>query len=111
MQVTITVPDMLVEWARTQVDLNTAIIDILVSHAGRHQTSFEVAAAKLRDVVRTVPQSLEFTIQDAIGFEVWSTLDKQSRLSLGKHVKANAASFGVRFLRKNSANHAIYERI
>lgn len=59
---------------------------------------------------RKLPEGMEYEIPQIIGRELWDTLDRSARLSLGKYVKANSVEFGLEFLRKNPSNHAIYRR-
>lgn len=74
------------------------------------KTPFEVAMEKLKEGAATMPPGFEFEIPQVIGNDVWSQLDRGSKLALGKHVKASQEAYGVKFLRTSTSNHAIYSR-
>lgn len=74
------------------------------------KTPFEVAMEKLKEGAATMPSGFEFEIPQVIGAEVWSQLDRGSKLALGKHVKASQEAYGVKWLRTSTSNHAIYRR-
>lgn len=97
-------------WAEQQPNPEQAILEILKEHVAGPNTPFDKAAGLLKEKVKALPEGFEFEIQQAIGYEDWQTLNRESRLSLGRHVRANQEAFGVVFLRKNSSNHAIYKK-
>ncbi|MBA1245835.1 DUF1413 domain-containing protein [Pseudomonas japonica] len=97
-------------WALSQADPRAAILDVLEAHVTKSATPFERAADILKEKVKALPDGLEFNIQQVIGFETWQALDRETRLGLGRFVRANQDAFGVEFLRKNSSNHAVYQR-
>ena len=111
MEVTLKLSGALKAWAETQTDPAQAIIKVLREHHAGPSTPFEVAATLLKEKVKSLPEGFEFEIQQAIGFEDWQKLDRETRLGLGRHVRANQAVFGLVFIRKNSSNHAIYKRM
>jgi hypothetical protein len=74
------------------------------------KTAFELAMEKLKEGAATMPAGFEFEIPQVIGAEVWSQLDRGSKLALGKHVKASQDAYGVKWLRTSTSNHAIYRR-
>jgi hypothetical protein len=74
------------------------------------KTDFELAMEKLKEGVVTMPSNFEFEIPQIIGGELWSKLDRGSKLALGKHVKASQEAYGLRFLRTSTSRHAIYCR-
>lgn len=111
MEVTLKLTGALEVWAKAQSDVAQTIINILSEHQAGPATPFEVAAALLKEKVKTLPEGFEFEIQQAIGYEDWQKLDRESRLGLGRHVRANQEVFGLVFVRKNSSNHAIYKKM
>lgn len=74
------------------------------------KTNFELAMEKLKVDAKTLPMNFEFEIPQVVGTEIWSALDRGSKLALGKHVKASHADYGLEFLRISTSNHAIYRR-
>ncbi len=98
------------KWAREQADPAQAIVQALGTHVLTELTPFEAAAAMLKDKVKTLPLGFEFNIQQVIGHDTWQVLNRESRLGLGRYVRANQEAFGLLFVRKNSSNHAIYKR-
>jgi len=111
MEITLKLTGTLKAWAEGQGNPEQAIIEVLKRHQAGPSTPFEVAATLLKDKVKTLPEGFEFEIQQAIGFEDWQKLDRETRLGLGRHVRANQSAFGLVFVRKNSSNHAIYKRM
>ncbi|MBX9914536.1 MAG: single-stranded DNA-binding protein [Pseudomonadaceae bacterium] len=111
MEVTLKLSGALEVWAKAQSDAAQAIIHILSEHQAGPTTPFDIAAALLKEKVKTLPEGFEFEIQQAIGYEDWQKLGRESRLGLGRHVRANQEAFGLVFLRKNSSNHAVYQRL
>ncbi|MGP5467344.1 DUF1413 domain-containing protein [Pseudomonas helleri] len=111
MNVTLNLSGALQDWAEQQTDVEGAVLKILETHLAGPATPFEQAAALLKEKVQTMPEGFEFNIQQVIGYEDWQKLDRESRLGLGRHVRANQEVFGVVFLRKNSSNHALYKRL
>jgi hypothetical protein len=97
-------------WAREQADPVQAIVQALSAQVFKELTPFEAAAEMLKEKVKALPMGFEFNIQQVIGHETWETLNRESRLGLGRYVRANQATFGLEFVRKNSSNHAIYKR-
>lgn len=74
------------------------------------KTGFELAMECLKTNVATMPKGFEFEIPQVIGADVWASLDRNSKLALGKHVKASQETYGLQFLHKSVSNHAIYKR-
>ncbi|MCC8345406.1 single-stranded DNA-binding protein [Pseudomonas stutzeri] len=97
-------------WAREQTDPAQAILQMLSAQISKEMTPFETAAEMLKDKVVTMPIGFEFNIQQVIGHDAWQALNRESRLGLGRYVRANQGAFGLVFVRKNSSNHAIYKR-
>ena len=110
MNITLTLPESLHAWAASQTDIEIAIIFALEEVVAKGALPYEIAASKLRNTVKKMPTEIQFTIQDMIGLDIWTILKKEDRLALGRIVKANACSFGIICLGKNSGNHAIYNR-
>lgn len=98
------------KWAREQADPAQAIVEALGTHVLKELTPFETAAALLKNKVKSLPMGFEFNIQQVIGHDAWQVLNRESRLGLGRYVRANQEAFGLVFVRKNSSNHAIYKR-
>lgn len=74
------------------------------------KTPFEVAMEKLKQGAATMPPGFEFEIPQVVGSDIWSQLDRGSKLALGKHVKASQEAYGVKYVRTSTSNHAIYCR-
>lgn len=74
------------------------------------KTGFELAMERLRANVPTMPKGFQFEIPQVIGADVWAALDRNSKLALGKHVKASQETYGLKFIDKSVSNHAIYTR-
>jgi len=113
MQITINLDKTLTDWARKETNPEDSIKRILHSHIAnnnRSKTPYDMAIDKLRTELVNMPTSLEFELSQIIGQEIWAKLDRSSCLAFGKHIKANSDSFGLDFIRKNSANHSIYRR-
>ena len=108
MSLDLALPDDLRPWAEAQRDLPAAIIGILRAHVAG--SGLAIAAARLRAAIPSLPFEFEFEVPQAIGEATWSQLDRSTRLSFGKQVKREAVAFGLVFVRKTSANHAIYKR-
>lgn len=73
-------------------------------------THFELAMEKLKQDVVKMPVGFEFEIPQVIGADIWSKLERGSKLALGKHVKASQDAYGLEFLRTSTSRHAIYRR-
>jgi hypothetical protein len=76
----------------------------------QEKTPFEQAMDKLKQGAALMPAGMEFEIPQVIGSDLWSQLDRGSKLALGKHVKASQEAYGVEWLRTSTSNHAIYRR-
>lgn len=74
------------------------------------KTSFELAMDRLKSQVPQMPKGFQFEITQIVGNDVWSQLDRSSKLALGKHVKASQETYGLKYLTKSASNHAIYTR-
>ena len=74
------------------------------------KTDFELAMEKLKADAKNLPMDFEFEIPQVIGADLWSALDRGSKLALGKHVKASHVAYGLEFLRISTSRHAIYRR-
>jgi len=109
-EIRLTLTGELEAWAVSQADPQTAVLEALEAHVTKSATPFERAADILKEKVKSLPEGLEFNIQQVIGFETWQALDRETKLGLGRFVRANQGAFGVEFLRKNSSNHAVYQR-
>lgn len=110
MQLTLTLDEALAHWAAQQADAPGAVLTILRAHLGRTVTPLDRLSDLLREQLRTLPDNLEFEIPQVIGFQHWEVLDRSTRLTFGKHVRANAEAFGLAFVRKTAANHAVYRK-
>ena len=88
----------------------TDLQNLLDSLQSWGKTPFELAMEKLKKNAVTMPSGFEFEISQVIGVDIWSQLDRGSKLALGKHVKASQDAYGVEFLRTSTSNHAIYRR-
>lgn len=108
MSINLDLPADLQSWAEAQPDPSAAIVDILRSHVAG--SGIATAAAKLRAAIPSLPFDFEFEVPQAIGDETWSRLDRSTRLAFGKQVRRNTEAYGLRFVRKTSANHAVYKR-
>jgi hypothetical protein len=84
--------------------------ELLSSLQSWGKTPFEMAMETLKKNAVTMPFGFEFEIPQVIGTDIWSQLDRGSKLALGKHVKASQDAYGVQFLRTSTSNHAIYRR-
>lgn len=111
LQINLVLSGALEDWARKQADPELAILDALSAQVLKAMTPFEAAAEMLKEKVKALPMGFEFNIQQVIGHDAWQALDRESRLGLGRYVRANQEAFGLVFVRKNSSNHAIYQRI
>lgn len=74
------------------------------------KSPFELAMEKLKIDVAKLPMGFEFEIPQVVGDDIWSQLDRGSRLALGKHVKSSYATYGMEFVKTSSSNHAVYRR-
>ncbi len=108
MRINLTIPPDLQPWAEAQTDLPSAILSALRSHAT--DIGIEIAAARLRASIPSLPFGFEFEIPQAIGDETWSRLDRSTKLAFGKQVRRDASAYGLLFVRKTTANHAVYKR-
>jgi hypothetical protein len=109
MKINLALPADLQPWAKTQPDLSAAIVDVLRSHV-LEGSGIATAAARLRAAIPTLPFDFEFEVPQAIGDETWSQLDRSTRLTFGKQVRRDAEAYGLCFVRKTSASHAVYKR-
>ncbi len=110
MKITITLPESLHAWVASHTDIEMAIISAIEVVVAKEALPFEIASVQLRNTVKKMPTDIQFTIQDMIGLAIWTKLQKDDRLALGRVVKANAGSFGIVYLGKNSGNQAVYKR-
>lgn len=74
------------------------------------KTAFELAMEKLKEGATTMPAGFEFELPQVIGTDVWSQLDRGSKLGLGKVVKADPKAYGIEWVRTSSSRHHIYRR-
>lgn len=72
-------------------------------------TDFERAIWALRANVPNLPTGFEFELPQAVGIS-WESLDMGSRLAMGKHLKSNAANYGLEVVKRSTSNHLIYRR-
>lgn len=107
MNITLNLPMHIAAWAQAQPNAEAAILAVLEAQLSPAYR----AASQLKKNVAKLPEGMEFEIPQIIGRELWETLDRSARLSLGKQVKANSTEFGLEFLRKSPSNHAIYRRL
>jgi len=106
MKIELSLPPAIAQWANDQTNVQEAILDILKAQLSPSYLALQTLkmnAAKL-------PQGMEFEIPQIIGSGIWAGLDRSTKLSLGKQVKADPAAFGLVFLHKTSANHAVYKK-
>ena len=97
-------------WAREQADPVRSILEILKANVDRKLTPLDHVSNILRGNLESVPPTMEFEIPQLVGFKDWEMLDRTTRLTFGKHVRANAEAFGLVFIRKTASNHAIYRK-
>lgn len=96
---------------KNESNLAEAITRLIEKDCKEATTPFDIAVDRLRSSVQALQSDAEFTLKEAIGFAAWNGLAKGESLALGRYVMANQEAFGVEFLRKNSANHAVYRRM
>ncbi|MGF6412386.1 hypothetical protein [Paraburkholderia sp. MM5482-R1] len=110
MEVKLNLTGDLERWAREQADPVSSILEILEANVGRTLTPLDHVSNILRDNLKSLPSTMEFEIPQVVGFKDWEVLDRTTRLTFGKHVRANAEAFGLVFVRKTASNHAIYRK-
>jgi len=111
MNVSLTLTAPLTEWAKTQTNLEEAILDVLEAHLATIDSPTIRAAKLLTRNALKMPSDVEFEIPQVIGRADWEKLTRSERLSLGKEIKRTPEAFGLIFLRKSASNHAIYKRL
>lgn len=110
MNITIDLDGELREWASKQPNVSEAIKQILKTHIEHTQTPFEIALTKFRENLLSVPEDWEFEVPQIVGREFWENLDWGSRLSFGRHIRANQEAYGVVYVRQTQSRHAVYKR-
>jgi hypothetical protein len=108
--ITVTIGGRAADWLRSQGDQQAAIQTVLDAYLARNKTPFEDAVDLLHKNIPALPSNFEFEIPQVIGTEAWEKLSRTTRLAFGKYVRGHAESFGLEFVRKTSANHAVYRR-
>lgn len=110
MQITLNLDATLTQWlmSQTSVQPEQVILDVLHQHIGI--SPVDKALEMFRAALSEFPQGIEFEVPQVLGSEHWAKLDRSTKLSLGKRIKAQAPDLGLEFLHKTSAKHAVYRR-
>ena len=111
MNVSLTLPESIVDWANTQEDIQKAILDVLEKNVLSLNPATINAIKLLKKNSVILPKGMEFQIQQIIGTDGWNALNRSERLSLGRKVKSSPNTYGLEFARTNTANHALYIRM
>lgn len=111
MKVSLDLPSSIVSWAKSQDNIEKAILDIVENHVGSLNTPMMHAVKLLKEKARELPDGMEFEIPQIIGRNDWEALSRSERLSLGREVKRAPEVYGLVFLHKTSSNHAVYKRL
>ena len=111
MNVSITLSPALTAWAKGQSDLQGEITKVLEAHLATIDNAMIRAAKLLKSNVPNLPQNMHFEIPQIIGRDDWEAMSRSERLMLGKEVKRDPAVYGLEFLHKSTANHAVYQRL
>ncbi len=112
MKTTISIDDQLYAQAQAngENDIEKLVNTALREYLNRLETPFDKAVTAFRENLKRVSADLEFEVPQIVGHELWETLDRGSRLSFGKQIKANQAAFAVEYIRTTKSNHAVYRR-
>ena len=89
MNVSLTLPESIVDWANTQEDIQKAILDVLEKHVLSLNPAAINAIKLLKKNSVILPKGMEFQIQQIIGTDGWNALNRSERLSLGRKVRAH----------------------
>ena len=110
--VTINLNGPLADWASSlkEVTPEQAILELLRQHAGV-VSQLEQAFTRFKQSLPKFPAGIEFEVSQVIGSSTWNTYDHATKLSLGKRISKEANALGLQYVRKTSANHAIYQRL
>lgn len=110
--VTIELDDQLIALVKAhgEQDLELIIKTALKEYLNRLETPFDKAVSTFRKNILSISHEMEFEVPQIVGYEQWEALDRGTRLSFGKFVKANQAVLGVSFMRKTKSRHAVYKR-
>lgn len=98
-------------WVAKQADAQAAVLAVVEAYVQANDNPVGDATAALKQKVLELPHDLRFEISQVIGPVVWNRLDRADRVKFGKHVKANAAQFGIEYVERSPSNHSIYKRI
>ena len=111
MNISLTLPKSITDWANDQEDIEKAILDVLTNHVLSMSTAMSNAIKLLKKNSVKLPNGMEFEIQQIIGSSDWNALKRSERLSLGRKVKCSPMTYGLVFVRTNTANHALYKAL
>lgn len=111
MKITINLPPQLVKWIDNReksITAENAILAVLNKNIGI--SPVDKAFLEFQEALKDFPSNIEFEIPQVFGSAQWGLLDRSTKLSLGKRIKAEATSLGITFLHKTVTNHAVYSR-
>lgn len=110
--ITIELDDELIAWANAngKRNLEDLIKTALREYMNKLATPFDAAVSAFRQNLHSIAPGMEFEVPQVVGYSQWEQLDRGTRLSFGKFVKANQQALGVSYVRTTTANHAVYKR-
>jgi Domain of unknown function (DUF1413) len=111
MKITINLTPPLVKWVNNlekPITAEDAILAVLNKNIGI--SPVDKALLEFQEALKNFPSNIEFEIPQVFGSAQWGQLDRSTKLSLGKRIKAEASSLGITFLHKTVTNHAVYSR-
>lgn len=110
--ITIKLEDDLLIWANAngKTNLEALIKTALREYMNKLATPFDAAVSAFRTNIHSIAHGMEFEVPQVVGYSQWEKLDRGTRLSFGKFVKANQEAFGVSHVRTTTSNHAVYKR-
>jgi hypothetical protein len=101
----------LTAWAAKQADPAAAALEILEDYVKANDNPVGEATSALKRKVQELPFEMQFELAQVVGAAIWKNLNRSHKVTFGKHVKANAASYGLEWVDKSASNHAIYIRL
>ena len=110
--ITIELDDELLAWSKnTSMRFEDLVKTALREYMNKLTTPFDAAVSAFRQNIYSMAHGMEFEVPQIVGHSQWEQLDRGTRLSFGKYVKANQQALGVSYVRKTTANHAVYKRV
>ncbi len=95
MNLSLTLPPMVANWASTQSDPQAAILAVLTQHVETTEAPYHQVWRTLEQRIPSLPMGSDFTVRQIVGEDAWQTLKHGEKISFGIEVAKKADELGL----------------